>query len=181
MQRVKLFLFAALAALAFLALASLNQNCPATLLPLGGTRSTVLVASPGSEETILDFISSANRSLDVMLYQFSYPPFKAALAEAARRGVAVRLILDPKIDANLETASFLAANGVAVRFASQEFASTHAKAAAVDSKCLLAGSINWSRHAVQENREIAVIDCSETAAEFEKLFGEDWAEATQVS
>lgn len=192
MDAAKLFFLALFAALSFAALMHFRPSqgfsysgagaaVPSSSGVAGVGAPPRLVISPGSEQEILSFLQSANSSLDVMLYQFSYAPFKAALVETAKRGVRVRLILEPKIDSNLATASFLSQNGVEVRWGSQDFSSTHAKALSADGKCVLVGSINWSRHAVQENREIAIIDCSPTAAEFEKIFEKDWAKATLVS
>jgi phosphatidylserine/phosphatidylglycerophosphate/cardiolipin synthase-like enzyme len=137
------------------------------------------VFSPGSEPRLVSFVNSAQRSIDVELYQFSNSALKAALVKAVQRGVVVRLILEPKVDTNLETAEFLAQRGVAVRWASQKFANTHAKSAVVDSDCVLVGSINWSQRGVDDNREAAVIACGGLSAqEFERVFEGDWNQAT---
>lgn len=139
------------------------------------------VFSPGAEDEILSLISSTNSSLDLMLYQFSYSGLKQALVSAAARGARVRLILDPKINANLETASFLSKKGVQVKWGSQEFVYTHAKLAIVDARCVLVGSINWSRHALFFNREAAIILCDSSAVNrFQKVFEDDWQAASPV-
>ncbi|MFH0835246.1 MAG: phospholipase D-like domain-containing protein [Candidatus Micrarchaeota archaeon] len=139
------------------------------------------VFSPNSDNQLLSFISSATQTLDVELYQFSYPPLKSALQDAAARGVTVRLILEPRIDANLETGAYLAAHGVSVRWATLSYANTHSKCAVADNRRVLVGSINWSRHALTLNREAAVIvDDAHVAASFESVFEEDWAAGTEA-
>jgi phosphatidylserine/phosphatidylglycerophosphate/cardiolipin synthase-like enzyme len=160
-----------------------NSRAAGVQNPSGVTGVAVeAVFSPGSESRLVAFVDSAQRSIDAELYQFSNSALKAALVRAVQRGVAVRLILEPKVDGNIDTAEFLLGKGVQVRLAWQGFANTHAKAAAVDESCLLAGSINWSQRAVDSNREVALITCGGTqASEFENVFEGDWAKATQVT
>lgn len=143
--------------------------------------SVETVFSPGSEPRLVAFVDSAQRSIDVELYQFSNSALKAALVRAVQRGVAVRVILEPKVDTNFETAEFLSGKGVAVRLAWQGFANTHAKSAVADGECVLVGSINWSQRGVDSNREAAVITCAADAArDFERVFENDWGKATIV-
>ncbi len=138
------------------------------------------VFSPGqSEPALLQLIGSAQNSLDVMLYQFSYTPLQDALVAAQRRGVAVRLILDPKLKSNLFTAENLARFGIQVRWANRAFASTHAKFLIADGQSVFVGSTNWSRHAMQLNREAAVvIQNPKIAGSFESIFESDWSLAS---
>jgi len=139
------------------------------------------VFSPSSEDYLVSLITGSNASIDVMLYQFSNAKLKNALLAAVARGVQVRLILEPKVDSNLETGVFLAARGVQVRWASQKYYNTHAKFAVFDEACVFVGSTNWSRTAFELNREAAVKVCSrQVASEFEKVFENDWMTATAV-
>ncbi|MBI2444779.1 hypothetical protein HYV43_00115 [Candidatus Micrarchaeota archaeon] len=135
------------------------------------------VFSPGqSEPALLAIIASARSGLDVMVYQFSFTPLQDALIDAQNRGVRVRLILDPKIEANLYTAEKLARFGIPVRWASRDFASTHAKFLVSDGQSVFVGSTNWSRHAMQLNREAAVvIHHPIIAGSFQKIFESDWS------
>lgn len=134
------------------------------------------VFSPGqSAPELLRLIGSAQNRLDVVLYQFSYTPLSDALCEAVDRRVPVRLLLDPQIDSNVFTAEKLAACGVSVRWSSRQYSSTHAKFMAVDGKTVFVGSTNWSRHAMDLNREAAVtIENPEVANSFESVFESDW-------
>jgi len=117
-----------------------------------------------------------------MVYQFSNAKLREALVAAAARGVRVRLILEPKVDANLDTGVFLASRGVSVRWASQKYYNTHAKFAVFDGECVFVGSTNWSRAAFESNREAAVKVCGAgIAGEFEKIFETDWLIATAIA
>ncbi len=150
------------------------------LSPTVDAASVQAVFSPdGSEPALLNLIASSNIRLDVMLYQFSYTPLQDALIRAQAKGVQVRLILDPKIEANLYTAEKLAQGGVSVRFATRDFASTHAKFLVADGRSVFVGSTNWSRHAMLLNREAAVvIQNAIIAGEFQTVFDNDWSLAT---
>ncbi len=136
------------------------------------------VFSPASQNEFVGIIGSAKETLDIMLYQFSNPAMMQALANAVSRGVRVRIILEPRVDANYPTAEFLSQKGIQVRFASKEYTNTHAKTAIIDGKKVLVGSTNWSRQAMRSNRESSVVIQSEALAqEFERVFEEDWAKA----
>lgn len=138
--------------------------------------------SPGAAPAIVREIDSANRSLDIMLYQFSFVDYQQALAAATARGVAVRIIFEPRVDSNFKTAEFLRPHGVSVRWATRDYTNTHSKTMVVDGRRVLVGSINWSRNAAKTNRESGVIiDDERIAGEFEKVFEIDWAKATEGS
>ncbi len=136
--------------------------------------------SPGSEARIVGLVESANESVDVELYQFSYTPLMDALVAAKERGVRVRVILEPRLDGkdNLNAMARLKGEGVDARWATLEFALTHSKTAVIDGKEVLVGSQNWSYNAMLRNRESAVVVVSsEVAGEFEGVFEEDWEKA----
>ncbi|MBI5224877.1 hypothetical protein HY989_03325 [Candidatus Micrarchaeota archaeon] len=139
------------------------------------------IVSPGAANQLLHAINSAKISLHIILYEFSYPDLKEALINAKRRGVDVKIILEPKVDRNLNTATFLASKGIAVRWASPKFNNSHAKTAIIDGKIVLIGSLNWSRNAMERNREIGVIlESQKIADELEKVFESDWEGGLEV-
>lgn len=138
------------------------------------------VFSPDSEQKFVGIVSGAQDKLDIMLYQFSNPALKDALASAVKRGVRVRVLLEPRIDSNYATAEFLAASGIQVRWASKEYTNTHSKTAVIDGRRVLVGSTNWSGQAMRSNRESSVLIESESlAGEFERVFEEDWAKGKE--
>ncbi|MFA6049140.1 MAG: phospholipase D family protein [Candidatus Micrarchaeia archaeon] len=139
------------------------------------------VFSPGADAAIVAEINSAQKGVDVEIYQFSFAGTKEALVNAVARDVPVRLILEPRVDSNYDTADFLSKRGVQVRWANTNYANTHSKFAVFDSEKVLVGSINWSRHAMELNREAAVVvGDAKVAQEFEQVFEADWGAASPV-
>ncbi len=139
------------------------------------------IVSPGAEEKLINAIESAEESIHIILFQFSYPELKEALVLAEERGVEVKIILDPAVDSNLDTAEFLKSKGVEVRWSSPKFTYSHAKTAIIDGRRVITGSLNWSRNAMLKNREIGVlIENEELARELEKVFEGDWREGLEV-
>ena len=146
---------------------------------LNGTAE--LIISPGAETEILNAIGKAQSRMDILLFQFSNNRIKEALARSAEKGVKIRIILDPSVDQNLDTARFLKENWIDVKWSSKRFVYTHAKAAIIDGKYVLLGSTNWSRNAMDNNREVdALIENERMAQELETVFEQDWMEAQEA-
>ncbi|MFH1750196.1 MAG: phospholipase D-like domain-containing protein [Candidatus Micrarchaeota archaeon] len=139
------------------------------------------IISPGAGGRMVSIIGSAESTIHIILFEFSYPDLKEALVNAVARGVEVKLLLDPKVSQNLDTAEFLKGKGVQVRWSSPRFNYTHAKTAIIDGRKVLAGSINWSRNAMTRNREIGVlVEDAQLAQELEGVFLQDWREGLEV-
>lgn len=133
--------------------------------------------SPGADAVVMGLVESANESIDVEMYQFSYEPLMDELVAAEERGVRVRVILEPRLDGddNLNAMERLLEGGVEAKWASLEFARTHSKTMVVDGREVLVGSPNWSYNAMLRNRESAVVVKSEEiAGEFGRIFENDW-------
>ncbi len=139
------------------------------------------VTSPGSSQYIVGLIDSAQSQVKIEMYVFTSKEVMLALERAVNRGVSVELILEPRVDQNYETAQKLKTAGVVVKWASTSFANTHSKIIIVDGKITFVGSTNLSMHALELNRETAVIISDPcTAASFIKTFDADWQIATGV-
>lgn len=139
--------------------------------------SVEAVFSPGAESRLAGLLQSANKSIDVELYQFSNTALQGELADAQARGIVVRVILEPRLngDDNVDSARFLCARGVDVRWARLAFALTHSKFAIIDEAEMLIGSPNWSYSAMQRNREAAVlIKGGKAVQDTANIFEEDW-------
>ncbi|MFH0971605.1 MAG: phospholipase D-like domain-containing protein [Candidatus Micrarchaeota archaeon] len=152
---------------------------PASAYCLNGLAENLI--SPGAKQDMLAAINSAEKSIHIILYEFSYSDLKEALVNARKRGVEVKLILEPKVDQNLDTADFLKSKGIEVKWASSKFNNSHAKTAIIDGKRVITGSLNWSRNAMERNREIgAIIDNERMAQELENVFESDWSNGSEV-
>ncbi len=139
------------------------------------------VFSPGAQPAILAAIEGANRSLDIELFQFSNEELSRALVMAFSRRVQVRVLLDPTVQANVATATFLKRRGVQVRWSSPQYTYTHAKYLVADAASVLVGSINWSHNAMKRNREAGVrVQDAGLAARFLAEFEKDWQEGREV-
>ena len=119
---------------------------------------TRLVIAPINARTrLLDLIRSAQRTLDIESMQLADTDVRAAIAERARAGVAVRAVLAPSswIDANAQAAQFLATLGVTARWMTDP--NVHVKALLVDGERAYTGSENFSYTSLNKNREVGVI------------------------
>ena len=153
-----------------------EKICPACL---NGKVETVF--SPEAEDEIIGILRGANESLDVEMYLFNYRGLADELVKAKARGIAVRVILEPRLTGteNLEMMKYLRDNGIDARWASLDYKLTHAKTVVVDGKRVLVGSTNWSSSALKKNREYSVlIEDENIASEFLANFEKDWGMAS---
>ncbi|MFH2106893.1 MAG: phospholipase D-like domain-containing protein [Candidatus Micrarchaeota archaeon] len=143
--------------------------------------SVVAVFSPGAQQTIVDLIDSAGQSAYVEMYVFSSDELISSLVSAKKRGVDVRVIMEKHVMSEENTRTFerLKSAGIEVRWASESFKLTHSKFIIIDKKTVLVGSHNWSRSALNFNREASVIISNlPLVSEFLKVFDSDWEIAT---
>ncbi|PIT84681.1 hypothetical protein COU37_02030 [Candidatus Micrarchaeota archaeon CG10_big_fil_rev_8_21_14_0_10_45_29] len=138
------------------------------------------VFSPGSSGEIIGMIRSAQESIDVQMYVFTNEEIARELVTAAGRGVRVRVILEGRVNSyNLdEISGALVEGGVLVRWASAGFKLTHSKMMLLDGKRALVGSINFSKSAVDSNREAGAVIEGEAVREYAQMFENDWQLAT---
>ena len=157
------------------------SSTPASSLPFLSTTcaSVTPLFSPGSSDELVSLIRSAQKTIDVEMYVFTDEALAGELADAAKRGVQVRVILEPRVDSsNLNTLSQgMLSSGVQVRWASLKFQLTHAKFMIVDGKTVLVGSINFSKAAQNKNREAAAILQGPPVQSYIDIFETDWPAA----
>jgi len=138
------------------------------------------VFSPNSEGEVLGLVRSAQKSVDLEMYVFTSEEAALELADAAGRGVRVRVILEKRADSyNLkEIVGALLDAGVEVRWASFDYKLTHSKMMVLDGERVFVGSTNFSNSALNLNREMAVLLEGEVVGEFARGFERDWEMAT---
>ncbi len=134
------------------------------------------IFSPENGTEVVDFINSANITLDIEIYTFSSEDALNAVLSANDRGVDVRVIIEHDVQgtANKKTFDKLKAAGILVSWASDEFELTHSKFIIVDNKRVLVGSHNLSKNALTKNREASVIIDGPAVQDFIKVFNNDW-------
>ncbi|MEM5814618.1 MAG: phospholipase D-like domain-containing protein [Candidatus Aenigmatarchaeota archaeon] len=140
------------------------------------------VFSPEDGREIINFIDSAQSSIDIEVYVFTSRDVIEALERARLRGVDIRIIIERNVlsGQNDDTYRELAAKGFNIRYASASaYELTHAKFIIVDGMAVLVGSHNFSNSALYENREASVIIRDPaTVTRFIDVFGVDWTIAS---
>jgi phosphatidylserine/phosphatidylglycerophosphate/cardiolipin synthase-like enzyme len=106
-------------------------------------------------------IENATISVAAALYRFNLPDLAAAMKEAARRGVSVRMVIERrKYDEDSTTQNLLKKSGVSFRLSrgrAGKGSKMHNKFAVVDGRAALTGSYNWTTESENENYENLVI------------------------
>jgi len=142
--------------------------------------SRSLIVLPDDAATpILDAIGQAQTSLCVKMFIFSDPALLAAVIAAKRRGVHVRVMLNPARrsgeDDNEGTRQELARSGVDVIDSKPALALTHEKSMVIDSRTAFVKSLNWETKNLTRTRDYAVVtDHRHEVDEIVACFEADW-------
>jgi len=122
---------------------------------------SLIVLPDDSAQPILDAIHGAQSSLRIKMFVFSDPALLNAVAEAHKRGVKVRVMLNPaRRDGekeNAESREQLTRAGVEVRDSNPCFDVTHEKSMVVDDKAAFIESLNWEARNLTETRDYAIV------------------------
>lgn len=128
----------------------------------------------GCAETVVDAIRNSTRSIDVAIYHLTHPDIAKAIADAHRRRVTVRVVMDDsQSQATYSGATYLHNRDVDVRI--WKPAMMHHKFVIIDKKYVITGSFNYTKSADTSNAEnlVRIADRPEIveayAAEFRKL------------
>ncbi len=158
-------------------------------------QSVNLVFDSQAKDVILDLISNSNKSIDIQLYQLGDENVIEALANCAKRGAKVRLILfdDPENTGDKEFYSlearrqidmegFLEDAGCQVRWIKKRVHYLfHRKVAVFDEKTIFIGSSNWTRTGLENNSECdAVIVSPENVEKLLNVFNDIWRNANDT-
>jgi cardiolipin synthase A/B len=141
---------------------------------------TLIVLPDDTAKPILDAVNGAKRTLNVRMFLFTDPTLLNAVTGARRRGVKVRVMLNPARRSgesdNEAARRELTRAGVEVHDSSPEFAVTHQKSMVIDNQTGFVESLNWETRDLTETRDYAVVTTDATeVAEMVKCFDDDWA------
>jgi len=170
----------AIVALLLLVAALLLYSGFATLPACAGCNAKIaFVFSPDAQDDVVALLRSAEKTIDIEMYVFTSDAIVREISEAEKRGVQVRVVLEPRIEDSRKEKIFaiLREVGADVRWASMGYKLTHSKFIIVDGKKALVGSINFSKSALTANREAAVLVEGETVKELASVFEGDWQQA----
>ena len=131
------------------------------------------------ENLLISVINGAQTQLDVAIYSLTHPDIVAAIKEAKKRGVNVRLITDKQQaggQSQTEALKILGSAGVPTKINSHS-GLMHLKMVVADKKVATTGSFNFSKAASTTNDEVLMVLRDETvaksfAAEFERMWND---------
>jgi len=139
----------------------------------------LIVLPDDSSKPIVDAIRAAAKSLRIKMFVFSDPALLAAVVAAHRRGVNVRVMLNPARrggeSENEPTREKLVQAGIDVMDANPAFAVTHEKSMVVDEATAVVKSLNWARKNLTRTRDYAVVtEHRREVREIVDCFEADW-------
>lgn len=165
-------------------------------LPRATLHTALPVAAPGSApvegpyfsdggrvaERIIAAINVTQKTLDVAIYDLTQPDIAAALVDAQRRGVAVRIIADEHQSQEPHSEiPYLRSQGIALRLSRGYRGNRsimHNKFAVFDGRLAETGSFNWTTSAEGYNFENAIFVADpKVAGRFEEEFARIWSQA----
>lgn len=140
---------------------------------------TLVVLPDAGPQPILDGIASAQKSLRVKMFVFDDPGLVDAVIAAKKRGVDVRVMLNPARRSgeteNEASRRKLVEAGVSVLDSNPAFDLTHEKSMVIDETAAFVMSLNWETRNVTETRDYAVITkVPQEVAEVAACFDADW-------
>ncbi|BDG05044.1 phospholipase D-like domain-containing protein [Anaeromyxobacter oryzae] len=142
-------------------------------------RRSLVVLPDDSAKPILDAIGAASKSLQVKMFIFSDEALLDAVVAARRRGVAVRIMLNPARrsgeEDNEDARKRLRRGRVEVIDSNPEFQVTHEKSMVVDETVAFVKSFNWATRNLSETRDFAVVTSHKhEVREIVDCFEADW-------
>jgi len=140
---------------------------------------SLVVLPDDSARPMLDAINHASRTLRIKMFVFSDPAILQAVIAAHKRGVDVRVMLNPVRRSgeseNEESRKLLTSAGVNVLDSSPAFDLTHEKSMVVDDETAFVMSFNWEPRNLTETRDYAVVTSAHhEVAEVMECFDADW-------
>ena len=127
------------------------------------------------ERGVLPLLQNAKKSINITIFFLTHKRVTADLIKAHQRGVKIRIILDATgADNGYTKHELLRAVGIPVKVENWG-GKMHMKAAAIDNRYVIAGSMNWTSAGERDNDEnTIIIEDTAHAKQFTKFFEELW-------
>lgn len=148
-------------------------------LPAPALELPLVVSPVNARGTLHDLIGGARQSLEIYAPSLEDDTIAAVLAEAADRGVRVRLLTNPPTERDPygDERALLRRHGGIVGFL--DFPNVHAKVVIADGQRAFVGSQNFTATSLDRNREVGIlIDEPAALRRLQQTFEADWAQAT---
>jgi len=122
---------------------------------------SLIVLPDDTVKSIIDAIDEAKKSILIKMFLFSDPDLINAVIAARKRGVQVKVMLNPTRrsgeEENEGTRKLLEDAGIEVRDSNPFFILTHEKSMVVDGTLAFVKSLNWETKNLTETRDYAII------------------------
>jgi cardiolipin synthase len=140
---------------------------------------SLIVMPDDTGQPILKAIQEAQKSVRVKMFVFSDPGLLQAVIDAQKRGVKVRVMLNPARrdgeDDNAASRKLLIAGGVEVNDTNPKFDLTHEKSMVIDDQVAFVKSLNWETRNLTETRDYAIVTThGHEVGEVMECFDADW-------
>lgn len=139
----------------------------------------LIVLPDDTAKPIVDAINGAEKSLNIRMFLFTDSTLIDAVIAAHRRGVKVRVMLNPARRSgeseNEEARTLLTDAGIEVRDSNPAFDLTHQKSMVVDDSIGFVESLNWEPRDLTLTRDYAIVTThGHEVAEMAACFDADW-------
>jgi len=140
---------------------------------------TLIVLPDDTAKPIVDGITAATHALNIRMFLFTDPTLLDAVIAAHKRGVKVRVMLNPARRSgeseNDEARKLLTDAGIEVRDSNPAFDLTHQKSMVVDNGIGFVESLNWEPKDLTQTRDYAIVTTrGHEVAEMVACFDADW-------
>lgn len=143
-------------------------------------KRSLIILPDDSAKPVLDSIHSATKSVRIKMFAFNHLPLLEAVVAAHRRGVNVKVMLNPeRRDGETDNdvaREMLQQFGIEVRASNPAFDLTHEKSMVIDDEHAFVESLNWTEENFTVTRDYAVVTpTAYEVAEIIDCFEADWA------
>lgn len=136
------------------------------------------VGPSGLQARLTSLIDGAQSRLDIAMYLWTVKPLADRVVAAKKRGVDVRVILDPDSPGNENVKPIFTTGGVTFRLAPTIYTFSHAKYMIVDGQAAVIMSMNFNVDAMNNERNYGMIDRdADDVSDLQDIFDQDWAGA----
>jgi cardiolipin synthase len=140
---------------------------------------SIIVLPDDTGKPILDAIAAAKKTIRIKMFVFSDPSLLQAVIDAHKRGVDVRIMLNPARrdgkEENADCRQSLTAAGIQVIDSNPAFDLTHEKSMVIDDAIAFVQSLNWETENLTTTRDYAIVTAHKHEVdEVAQCFDADW-------
>jgi phosphatidylserine/phosphatidylglycerophosphate/cardiolipin synthase-like enzyme len=141
---------------------------------------SLIVLPDDSGKPILEAINKAEKSIRIKMFVFSDPSLLKAVMDAHKRGVDVRIMLNPARrdgkEENADSRKSLLDAGIKVLDSNPAFDLTHEKSMVIDDATAFVQSLNWETENLTSTRDYAIVTSHKHEVnEVAQCFDADWS------